>query len=79
MAAFALTHPATSANGSAAAHDEEDNVELKEMAVQPSIPLEEDIMQLARLGEVGAIQKLFDSKKFDATYADEQNITPLHV
>jgi hypothetical protein len=41
--------------------------------------VEEDIMQLARLGEIGAIQKLFDSGKFDATYTDEQGITPLHV
>jgi len=55
-------------------------VELKEMApVKPSIPVEEDIMQLARLGEIGAIQKLFDSGKFDANYKDEQGITPLHV
>ncbi len=45
----------------------------------PSVPLEEDIMQLARLGEIKAIQKLFDSGKFDATYKDEQGITPLHV
>jgi hypothetical protein len=46
---------------------------------KPSLPVEEDIMQLARLGEIGAIQKLFDSGKFDATYKDEQGITPLHV
>jgi len=46
---------------------------------KPSIPLEEDIMQLARLGEIGAIQKLFDGGKFDASYTDEQGITPLHV
>jgi len=36
-------------------------------------------MQLARLGEIGAIQKLFDGGKFDATYKDDQGITPLHV
>lgn len=46
---------------------------------KPSLPVEDDIMQLARLGEIGAIQKLFDSGKFDATYKDEQGITPLHV
>jgi palmitoyltransferase ZDHHC13/17 len=57
-----------------------ENVELKEMPpAQPSLPIEEDIMQLARLGEIAAIQKLFDSGKFDATYTDEQGITPLHV
>jgi ankyrin repeat protein len=55
------------------------DVELATMAEQKSsLPVEEDIMQLARLGEIGAIQKLFDSDKYDATYADEQGITPLH-
>jgi hypothetical protein len=54
--------------------------ELDDMAdKKPSLPVEEDIMQLARLGEIGAVQKLFDSGKFDATYTDEQGITPLHV
>ncbi|KAH7062845.1 AFG1-like ATPase-domain-containing protein [Paraphoma chrysanthemicola] len=53
--------------------------ELDDMAdKKPSLPVEEDIMQLARLGEIGAIQKLFDSGKFDATFKDEQGITPLH-
>jgi len=66
------------ANGTIVGPD--DQVELKEMTpVKPSIPVEEDIMQLARLGEIGAIQKLFDSGKFDANYKDEQGITPLHV
>lgn len=36
-------------------------------------------MQLARLGEIGAIQKLFDSGKADVNFKDEQGITPLHV
>lgn len=57
-----------------------DGHELDDMAdKKPSLPLEEDIMQLARLGEIAAIQKLFDSGKYDATYKDEQGITPLHV
>jgi len=56
------------------------HVELEDMADRkPSLPIEEDIMQLARLGEIAAIQKLFDGGKFDATYRDEQGITPLHV
>ena len=58
----------------------EDHVEMDDMGdKKPSLPIEEDIMQLARLGEIAAIQKLFDSGKFDASYADEQGITPLHV
>lgn len=43
------------------------------------LPLEEDIMQLARLGEVDAIRKLFDSGTYDVKYCDEEGITPLHV
>lgn len=58
----------------------EHNVELDDMGnTKPSLPIENDIMQLARLGEIASIQKLFDTGKFDATYADEQGITPLHV
>lgn len=54
--------------------------ELEQMTdKKPTLPVEEDLMQLARLGEIGAIQKLFDSGKYDATYKDEQGITPLHV
>ena len=39
----------------------------------------DDIMQLARLGDIAAIQRLFDKGKFDAQYCDEEGITPLHV
>lgn len=71
---------ASSSNSNGRATGPEGNVELKDMNSAPKIlPIEEDIMQLARLGEVGAIQKLFDSGKFDATYRDEQGITALHV
>ncbi|KAF2019413.1 hypothetical protein BU24DRAFT_386296 [Aaosphaeria arxii CBS 175.79] len=56
----------------------EQNVEMEDIAKKPSIPVEDDIMQLARLGEIAAIQKLFDSGKADATFTDEQGITPLH-
>jgi hypothetical protein len=36
-------------------------------------------MQLARMGEIGAMQNLFTAKKSAATYRDEEGITPLHV
>ncbi|QKX59009.1 uncharacterized protein TRUGW13939_06138 [Talaromyces rugulosus] len=60
-----------------------DGVELKDMPAggdggRPLLPVEEDIMQLARLGEIGAMQKLFDTKKYNAKYKDEEGITPLH-
>jgi palmitoyltransferase ZDHHC13/17 len=55
-------------------------VELQEMiSGKPRLPIEEDIMQLARLGEIKAIDKLFKSGKFEVQYKDEQGITPLHV
>lgn len=55
------------------------NVELEDMGdKKPRLPIEGDIMQLARFGEIAALQKLFDGGKFDATYSDEQGITPLH-
>ena len=46
---------------------------------ESKLPLHEDIMQLARLGELGPIQKLLDEGKYTADYQDAENITPLHV
>lgn len=40
---------------------------------------EEDIMQMARLGDIPAMEKLFESQGYDPTYTDEEGITPLHV
>ncbi|KAL9130470.1 MAG: hypothetical protein Q9217_001342 [Psora testacea] len=42
------------------------------------LPLHEDIMQLARLGEIGSIQTLLETGKCNANYKDEESITPLH-
>jgi len=47
--------------------------------VKPQLPIEEDLMGLARLGELRSIQKLFDSGKYTAKSGDEQGITALHV
>lgn len=56
-------------------------VELEDMdgAAETKLPLHEDIMQLARLGEIGPVQKLFEEGKFNAKYRDGEGITPLHV
>lgn len=43
------------------------------------LPLHEDIMQLARLGEVGAVQKLIEDGKFSARHTDHEGVSPLHV
>lgn len=42
-------------------------------------PKQDDIMQLARLGDVPAMEKLFETGGFDATFTDDEGITPLHV
>ena len=60
--------------------NDDENLEMKNMLSSgPGIQLDEDIMQLARLGDIPAIQKLFDVGKFHPTYCDTEGITPLHV
>nr|POE87787.1 trichodiene oxygenase [Quercus suber] len=52
-----------------------DKVELSDLdASPPPLPVEQDLMQLARLGELRSIQKLFDSGRFTARSTDEQGI-----
>lgn len=74
----------TLANGKASAAPPkvtgQNTVELDKMAPpEDKLPLHEDIMQLARLGEIGPIQTLFETGKYDAKYKDQEDITPLHV
>jgi palmitoyltransferase len=38
-----------------------------------------DIMQVARIGDIPAMEKLFETGDYDATYTDDEGITPLHV
>jgi palmitoyltransferase len=59
-----------------------DNVELSGIPSAGSdvkLPLHDDIMQLARMGEVQSVEKLFDEGKVDIAFKDEEGITPLHV
>lgn len=57
-----------------------DHVELSDLdSSPPQLPVEQDLMQLARLGELRGIQKLFDSGRYNAKSTDEQGITALHV
>jgi palmitoyltransferase len=60
--------------------DDGQHVEMKNvLSSEPGAPLDEDIMQLARLGNIPAIQALFDAGKFHPIYCDAEGITPLHV
>lgn len=56
-------------------------VEMESMPADAEAPQpkQDDIMQQARLGDVAAMEKLFETGGFDATYTDEEGITPLHV
>lgn len=57
-----------------------DRVELSDLdSSPPKLPVEQDLMQLARLGELRGIQKLFDSGRYNSKSTDEQGITALHV
>ena len=56
-------------------------MELSQLASadEAKLPLHEDIMQLAMLGEIGPIQKLIHDGKFSVNHKDREGITPLHV
>jgi palmitoyltransferase len=72
--------PNGKASAAAPKLSDDDHVEMEEILASGSaVNPDEDIMQLARLGDIQAIEKLFDSGKFDASYADAEGITPLHV
>jgi len=69
-------------NGKESTSPSNADVELKNMqsnAPKGSIPLGEDIMQLARIGEIGAMQNLLATKNLTANHRDAEGITPLHV
>ncbi|OTB07273.1 hypothetical protein M426DRAFT_54068 [Hypoxylon sp. CI-4A] len=68
-----------SSKGTAAApklnsHD----MEMGHLPTGDALPPEPDIMQIARIGDIPAMEKLFQSSDFDATYKDDEGITPLH-
>jgi len=70
----------SSSQSSSESKDGLDKVELSDLdASPPRLPVEQDLMQLARLGELRSIQRLFDSGTYNAKSTDEQGITALHV
>jgi palmitoyltransferase len=50
-----------------------------EMGNLPGDAAPVDIMQVARIGDIAAMEKLFETGDYDATYTDDEGITPLHV
>ena len=79
----AFPDPEISAQASQMDTDHGDSaVELEQMQLQdgePKLPLHEDIMQLAMLGEIRPIEKLVDEGRYSSRYKDREGITPLHV
>ncbi|RSM13081.1 Palmitoyltransferase AKR1 [Fusarium oligoseptatum] len=53
-------------------------VEMGSLPGDDSQNQQDDIMQVARIGDVPAMEKLFESGEYDATYSDDEGITPLH-
>jgi hypothetical protein len=75
-----LMMPNGKATAAAPKLSDDGHVELED--IHPSgqeVNPDEDIMQLARVGDIQGVEKLYDSGKFDATYCDAEGITPLHV
>lgn len=70
-----------STKSSAAAPKLNSDMEMGDMPAEEQEPSkqEDDIMQVARIGDIGAMEKLFESGNYDATYTDDEGITPLHV
>lgn len=75
-----LDRKASGSANSSTGKDELERVELNDLDGTPApLSVEDDLMQLARLGELRPIQKLFDSGRYNAKSTDEQGITALHV
>ncbi|CAJ2505928.1 Uu.00g000580.m01.CDS01 [Anthostomella pinea] len=53
-------------------------MEMGNLSGGEELPTVPDIMQLARVGDIPGMEKLFESSELDATYTDDEGITPLH-
>ncbi|KAI1410072.1 ankyrin [Hypoxylon sp. FL1857] len=54
------------------------DMEMGNLPTGDAPPSEPDIMQIARVGDIPAMEKLFETSDYDATYTDDEGITPLH-
>lgn len=69
--------PSGKSNIVAPALSDDNHVELGDMTPPEQPPA--DIMQLARIGDIQGVEKLFEEGVFDPIYCDGEGITPLHV
>ncbi|RMZ84875.1 hypothetical protein DV738_g258, partial [Chaetothyriales sp. CBS 135597] len=65
-------------NPSKEAADDVELVSVHNGSAAPNLPLEQDIMQCARIGALEHIQKMVESGAVAANYTDHEGITPLH-
>ena len=68
-------------NAQVKASTKQDELELSAVSNgtnQQDLPLEQNVMQCARIGALEHIQKLVESGQVKADYQDEEGITPLH-
>ncbi|KAI2642509.1 hypothetical protein GGS21DRAFT_498194 [Xylaria nigripes] len=54
------------------------DMEMGDLPGNDATPAQPDIMLLARVGDIPGMEKLFESSDYDATYTDDEGITPLH-
>jgi len=71
--------PNKASSASPKANEDVELTKVQNGHANPHLPLEEDIMQCARIGALEHIQQMIQSAKCDANYKDEEDITPLHV
>ncbi|KAK3331795.1 Palmitoyltransferase AKR1 [Cercophora scortea] len=77
-AAHAAAAPAQPSSKSDTATPKLNNeMELGNLPGDASQP-QNDIMQMARIGDIAGMEKLFATGDYDATYTDDEGITPLH-
>lgn len=65
--------------GSESAPGQNGNATPNNKAEVDKLPLLEDAMQLARLGDIPLMKNLFESEKVTPDHKDDEGITPLHV
>lgn len=73
-----LMMPTGKATAAAPKLSDDGHVELGDMLPASPDP-QQDIMQMARVGDIQGIEGLYASGRFDKSYRDEEGITPLHV
>lgn len=79
VAAVAPIQPSSKGSTAAPKLNNELEMEMGSLPGDGASSAATDIMQLARVGDVRGMEKLFEEQEYDATFTDDEGITPLHV